>query len=110
MKDSIVKIKLIDGEPRIGKLEVDEKNAIVNMELLIAGILDGDISIEAIDEYITLTISKGSRYVSKSSFKLVSEILDFKNFQYSKKNGILYVYIPIISQDELDNEPVKVTI
>jgi len=110
MKDSVVKVKLIDGEPRIGKLEIDEKNAIINMELLIAGVLDGDISIEVTDEYMSLSISKASRYVSKSAFKLISEVLDFKNFTYQKKNGILYIYITIISQDELDNDPIKIII
>jgi len=110
MKDPIVTIKLISGEPRITKLEIDENNAMVNMELLILGILDGDISIEAREEYLLLDIANSSKYVSKSAFKLISDELDFKNLTYKKNNGILCIYIPIIVIDELDNEPVKITI
>jgi len=107
MKDSIVKMKLVEGAPMIGKLETTNDSVII--EVLIPGVSDGAISIEAEDDYISVELDTDYDYTKSFSIKLVGDSLVFKEFDHYKKNGILFLEIPII-QEYISGEPIKITV
>ena len=105
MKDSIVKLKLIDGEPVIGKLEVIDDSVV--MEVLIPGVLDEAITIEADDDYFHLELDEDYPYTDHFSFELNGESLVFKEFDLWKEAGVLHVIIPVLREVKNDNQSIR---
>ena len=108
MKEPIVKIKLINGEPKIGEATV--KDGMVYIEIYIIGVKKDGVDIIADENSITISIDDSSKHVKESKFAILSDVLDFMNFAYKNTNGILELWIPIIEEDEIDKTPIKVTI
>ena len=106
--NEIVKVSLISGEPKIARMEVID--GYVSLDLLTTGLSDGDISITTMDEEICVSVNTDSKYIGKSSFKLKSEVLDFRNFTYRKSNGLLSIDIPVFEEDDYNDEPTTIVV
>ena len=108
MKEPIVKIKLISGEPKIGEAKIID--GMVYVEVYIIGIKKDGVNIIADENSITIDIDNSSNHVKESKFSILSDVLDFMNFSYKNTNGILGLWIPIVEEDEVDKTPIKITI
>lgn len=105
MKDSIVKLKLVEGAPMIGKLEVVENT--VMMELLVPGVDDGKIDIEADNDFINIKLDSDYPYTDRFSITLKGELLVFKEVSVEKENGVIYLEIPVLQKVEDNDQPIK---
>lgn len=108
MKDSIVKLKLVEGAPMIGKLEVIENT--VMMEILVPGVDDGKIEIEASNDFINIELKDDYQYTDSFSITLKGELLVFKEFDIEKKNGVVYLEIPVLQELEDNDQSIKYTV
>ena len=108
MKDSIVKLKLVEGAPMIGKLEVIENTVI--MEILVPGVDDGKIEIEADNDFINIKLVDDYPYTDSFSITLKGELLVFKEFNVEKVNGVIYLEIPVLQELEDGDQPIKYTV
>lgn len=110
MVDAIVKVKLISGEPQI--VRMDSIDDYLLMELLLTGIEDDELIIKVDDDSIefTLDTSKYSKdhiyHVNSFDFKLVSTMLEFRQFGWVKIGGVLRVSIRLKDESSRDAETI----
>jgi HSP20 family molecular chaperone IbpA len=104
MKKAIVRLSVLYGEPKIGKLDVVD--GFVELEILVPGLEANKINFVATEDRLTITVS-ASGYVNRFSIVVVSEYADYRGFEYFKRDGVLSVSIPLL--DEVEDE-INITI
>ena len=80
------------GEPMIAKLErLDD--GVVSMEVLIPGVVDGDISVELKVDSASISLMNGSKYCPPFSIVMSNGNLEYMSSKINKSYGVLYVEI-----------------
>lgn len=105
MKDSIVKLKLISGEPQIGTLDVFD-NVLV-MEILVPGIPTEEsvIDIEIFEDSVNIKLTNEFKHVKPFDISLASECLNFDQLYCKREDGILVFRIPLfVEPTKADNK------
>ena len=100
MKDSIVKLKLVSGEPSIGRIDVEEDQVVI--DIVVPGLQDGSVAIEVGDDYLSVSTELKSKYTDPFNIRLYGDTLLFSQYEFVKELGIITIWIPIIY--ELDDE------
>jgi hypothetical protein len=108
MKDPIVKVKLISGEPKISGVRVDDGSIVLTF--VMTGIGRNLTEIIATVDDLTVELKDGNQYVNKFKVMFISDELDFRNFTYTKVDGIVKITIPIFEEDEINIEPIIILI
>lgn len=104
MKDAIVKVAVLGGAPQIGKVEVI-KDDTLRIEIVMPGVEQGQTSLVVLSDKLSISC-EGSYYTEAFELEFKSESLDFKNLIFSRKLGVLYLSVPIITV--IGNEPIYI--
>ena len=107
MKDSIVKLKLIYGEPQIAYLEIEDDELVI--EILVPGlpIETSEIHIEIYDEKVNINLPVPFRHTKAFTVELSSDKLMFEELLASRDSGVLTIKIPLIVEYKLLDKPIK---
>jgi len=104
----VIKVKLIYGEPKIARAEIIDGYFVV--DILLVGIDNDCIEVVADDEYLSVELLKSSVYTTKFKVEFYAGIADWREFDFNKENGILTLKVPVLTEEDLDLEPIRILI
>jgi HSP20 family molecular chaperone IbpA len=107
MKDPIVKVKLISGEPKISDIIITE--SIMAVHIFLPWVKSEQLNIEATNGRIVIELNEDGKFVKKFDVALLSKVFDFKNAYCTLKDGVLTITAQRINDADSD-EPVKLKI
>ena len=102
MTDKIVRVKLISGEPLLGKAEIADT---LNIELVVPGVEDGLIKVSACENELYVSLQEEVPYCETFEVAFISDFVDFRDHSIEKDNGVLYIKCRL--KDENENEPIE---
>ena len=110
MKDSIVKLKLVEGAPQVAYVDVEDDELVI--EMLVPGIpADAkDICIEIYDEKVSINLPIAFNHTKSFHVEFLSDKLMFEELLASRDNGVLTLRIPIIVEYQPQDKPIKFSI
>lgn len=82
------------GNPAIGRCEVTNDNLLI--DIMLPGVPAGLTTIVAQDYNLTVKVEEKTRYVQPFEVFFKGTRLNFKELQYDREDGILYLTIPIV--------------
>lgn len=105
MKDSIVKLKLVSGEPSIGRIDATDGEVVI--DILVPGVPNGTIAIELDDDCVIVSTQSEYRYSSPFEIRFYGDTLLFGRYESKMELGVLTIWIPILEEVD-DNAPTKI--
>jgi hypothetical protein len=104
----VIKVALGYGEPKIARAEV--KDGYFELDLLLVGLEDGKTEIVIDDESLSIEVPVGGLYTKAFKLILSAGIADWREAEFDKMDGVLYVKVPVLTEEDLNIAPEKFTL